>query len=93
MPNFADQILGVDYQCSTDAINPGSDKSIYITTIANADPDTTTRTLTISSGDNIKVYRGQTITYDPPLKLAKGATATPGDADMLVAYFIAKERN
>ena len=91
MPNFRNQILGVTHQSSTDEIDPGPDKSIYITTITNAsDHPPPAFTLTISSGDNIRVYRGQTIKCDPPLKLAKGATATPGVADMLVAYFIAK---
>ena len=91
MPNFADQILGVTHQSSTDEIDPGSDKSIYITTITNAsDAPPPTFTLTISSGDNIKVRAGQAITFNPPIKLAKAATATPGHADLHITYFIAE---
>ena len=88
MPNFRNQILGVtQYQSSTDEIDPGSDNRIYVTALACADG---TRLLTISSGDNIKVRPGQAITFKPPIKLAKAATATPGHADLFIAYFIAK---
>ena len=92
MPNFRNQILGVaQYQSSTDEIDPGSDKSIYITALAYGSTDGgTDQTLTISSGDNIKVRANQTITFNPPIKLAKAATATPGHADLHITYFIAK---
>ena len=88
MANFGDQILGVSYQKSTDAIDPGSNQSVYVTALVETGG--TARALVVAPGDNLGVAANQTANFNPPIKLPRASTATPAHADLIVAYFIAK---
>ena len=89
MANFGDQILGVSFQVAGSAIDPGSGQSIYITSIHNGTDAVIAAGVTLSSSSNIILGKNASLTFNPPMKCARGETATPGTG-VTVTYFIAK---
>ena len=96
MANFGDQILGVSYQASTDAIDPGTStgsngetitNSLYITALVNK--GATARAVVVSSGNDLGIAASAAVNFNPPIKLAAGATATAAHADVVIGYFVA----
>ena len=69
------------FQVAGSAIDPGSDNAIYITSIHNGTDAIIAAGVTLSSN--------AALTFNPPLKCAKGETATPGTG-VTITYYISK---
>jgi|TARA_B100000927_G_C16400873_1_gene443325 hypothetical protein len=77
------------FQVAGSAISPGSDNAIYITSIHNGTDSVIAAGVTLSSSDNIILGKNAALTFNPPLKCAKGESATPATG-VTMTYFIAK---
>lgn len=75
------------FQVAGSAIDPGSSSYICITAIHNSTDDSISAGIALSSSDNITLGENATLTFNPPLRCAKGETATPA-AGVVLAYYI-----
>ena len=76
------------FQVAGSAIDPGSSNYIYITAIHNGTDAIISAGVTLSSSSNIILGKNASLTFNPPLRCAKGETATPGTG-VTLAYYIA----